>query len=543
MTTGEDEPAHGVTAPRADDVLGLLMLAFDGETVPDWVRARNVEAPPAGFTLFRHHNVRSPHQLRALTDELQAGAPCGLPFLVAADQEGGQFQALGDGPTQFPGAMALGATGDPALAEAVGRAIGTELAAMGVNVLYGPVADVAVTERNPALGIRSFGSDAAAVAAMVAATIRGVRSAGIAAAVKHFPGAGGVETDTHHALGLLAHDRARLEAVDLVPFRAAVEADVDLVMSGHFAVPALTGVDDLPATLAGAVMDGLLRDELGFAGVTITDALDMKALDQGPNQVLDVLAALRAGVDLLLLAIDPEGRDRVTAGLRHAGRRGLLDPVALERSLARVAGLRRGRAMDVARRPDLAVVGGPDHLALSRSVAARSVTLVRDDAGLLPLRLDPGSRILAVMPEPSDLTPADTSSTVAPGLAAALRARHGAVDEVVIPRDPSADDIAAVRSRAGAADVTVIGTVAAEVESGQARLVDAVIGTGRPVVTVALRTPWDLLAYPGAPTHLCTYSILPHALEALADVLTGHAAVEGRLPVPLGSLYPLGHGQ
>ena len=310
-----DGVGEGVTEARGDDVLGLLMLGFEGETaIPDWLDARLDEAPPAGFTLFRFLNVRSPDQVRALTDTLQARAPEGLPFLIAADQEGGQFQALGEGPTQFPGAMALGATRDEALAERVGRAVGIELAAMGVNVCYAPVADVVATRDNPALGIRGFGSEAAAVAGLVAATVRGLRSAGVAATAKHFPGKGRCAIDTHHALGFVDCDRARLDAVELAPFRAAIADGLDLVMSGHFAVPALTGSNLVPATLAGEVMTQLLRSELGFEGVAITDALDMKALDQGPNQVLDVLAALRAGVDLLLLAADPVGRERVTSG-------------------------------------------------------------------------------------------------------------------------------------------------------------------------------------------------------------------------------------
>ena len=533
-----------MTAARATEaaVLELLMLAFEGETVPDWVEARLGDAAPAGFTLFRHHNVRSPEQVRALSDALQAAAPDGLPFLIAADQEGGQFQALGEGPTAFPGAMALGATGDPALAEAVGHAIGTELAAMGVNVCYAPVADVAVTERNPALGIRSFGAEAAPVAEMVAATVRGFRSAGVAATVKHFPGKGAVETDTHHALGIVDHDRARLDAVELVPFRSAIEAGVELVMSGHFAVPSLTGADDLPATLARPVMDGLLRRDLGFGGVAITDALDMHALDQGPNQVLDVLAALRAGVDLLLLAVDPVGRERVTSGLRHAARRGLLDVGGIERSVARVSALRRRLGAAAANRPDLSVVGSAAHGALSRVVAERSITLVRDADGVLPLRLGPTDRILAVMPRPEDLTPADTSSTVAPGLAAALRTVHADVEEIVVAREPDDRAIAAVRERATGAAAIIAGTLAVASGSGQARLVDALLDAGPPVVTVALRTPWDLAAYPTSTTHLCTYSILPGPLEALARVLVGRGEAPGRLPVAMGDLYPLGHG-
>ncbi len=526
----------GRAAPPDGAVLGQLMLAFDGAEAPDWVRERLRTAPPAGFTLFRHHNVRSPAQVRALVEELQAAAPTDLPFLVAADQEGGQFQALGEGPTAFAGAMALGAAGDEALAEAVGRAIGTELAAMGVNVCYAPVADVAVDRHNPALGIRSFGADAPAVAGMVAATVRGIQAAGVAATLKHFPGKGAVAVDTHHALGLVDHDRARLDAVELAPFRSGIAAGARLVMSGHFAVPALTGDPELPATLAGEVMTRLLRDELGFDGVTITDALDMKALDQGPNQVLDVLAALRAGVDLLLLAIDPDGRERVTSGLRHATRRGLVDAVGMTRAIKRIASLRRwvAAATTGLGRPPLSAVGRAEHRALSRELARRSLTLVRDADGLLPLRVPADGGILAVMPRPADLTPADTSSTVAPGLAAALRTVHPAVEDVVTAHEPDDAEIAAVRARAAGAATVVVGTIAAAPGSGQARLVEAILGTGTPTVTVALRTPWDLAAYPAAGTHLCTYSILPDPLAALADALVGRAAPLGRLPVPLG---------
>ena len=533
-----------MTEAGGDDVLGLLMLAFEGETtIPSWLDARLNDAPPAGFTLFRFHNVRSPDQVRALTDTLQARAPEGLPFLIAADQEGGQFQALGEGPTQFPGAMALGATRDTALAERVGRANGTELAAMGVNVCYAPVADVVATRDNPALGIRGYGSGAAAVAGMVAATVRGLRSAGVAATAKHFPGKGRCAVDTHHALGFVDCDRARLDAVELAPFRAAIAEGLDLIMSGHFAVPALTGSDDVPATLAREVMSDLLRSELGFEGVAITDALDMKALDQGPNQVLDVLAALRAGVDLLLLAADPVGRERVTSGLRHASRRRLIDAEGVRRSLGRVAELRRRLApLSGEAQPGLDMVGSDAHRALSREVGARSLTLVRDEAHILPLRLGPEERILAIMPRPVDLTPADTSSTVPPALAGALRTVHPHVDELVVGFAPDEAEIAMARRCAADAAAVVVGTIAAEPGSAQADLVNVLLATGQPVVTAALRTPWDLLAYPDARTHLCTYSVLPDSLEALALALVGRLEPSGKLPVPLGDLYPVGHG-
>ena len=520
------------------------MLAFEGEeTIPDWLDVRLDEAPPAGFTLFRFSNVRSPDQVRALTDALQARAPEALPFLIAADQEGGQFQALGDGSTQFPGAMALGATRDAALAERVGRAIGTELAAMGVNVCYAPVADVVATRDNPALGIRGFGSEAAAVAGFVAATVRGLRSAGVAATAKHFPGKGAVAVDTHHALGIVDHDRARLDAVELAPFRAAIAEGLDLVMSGHFAVPALTGADDVPSTLAREVMTDLLRTELGFEGVSITDALDMKALDQGPNQVLDVLAALRAGVDLLLLAADPVGRERVTSGLRHASRRRLLDSDGVRRSLGRVAELRRRLTPLLGEgRPGLEVVGSAAHRALSREVAARSMTLVRDEAGNLPLRLGPEERILAVMPRPVDLTPADTSSTVPPGLAAALRGVHPSVDELVVGYAPDDAEIATARRCATDAAVVVVGTIAAEPGSAQADLVmrcSRPAGPSSPQRFGPRGTCWRTRTR--APTCARIRSCRIRSRRSRRP-WSGASSHPGSCPSRSASLYPVGHG-
>ena len=376
------------------------------------------------MSLFRFHNVRSPGQVLELTSAFQrAGAaaphaapadPSGSsPMLVAADQEGGQFIGLGEGSTAFAGNMALGAVDDVGLTERVGRAIGTEARAMGVNVVYAPVLDLATNPANPALGIRSFGDSPEAVGSHGAAMVRGLQAAGVAATVKHAPGMGHISSDTHHGLAVASAERSVLDAREFVPFRAAFAAGARLAMSGHVALPAVTGRDDLPGTLSRAVMTDLLRRDLGFEGVTISDALDMRALAQGPAQVLDVLAAVRAGVDLLLASADPEALARIEETLVRAVARELLDPAEVAATERRVAALRAwlGSAGPA---PDLSVVGSAEHLALAAELAARSITLVRDPGGLLPLTGESGP-ILAVMPRPADLTPADTSSTVAPG--------------------------------------------------------------------------------------------------------------------------------
>jgi beta-N-acetylhexosaminidase len=531
-----DHPA----APGSDDaVLGRLMLAFEGTELPAWTADRLATAPAAGITLFGHVNVSGAAQVRALTDALQAAAPDGLPLLVAADQEGGQLMVLGDG-TPFAGNMALGATGDSGLAERVARAIGTELRAVGITVNYAPVCDLASNPDNPGLGARSFGDDPTAAASLAAATVRGLQAAGVAATAKHFPGKGEVSVDTHHELGSVPHDRDRMAAVELVPFRAAFEAGARLVMSGHFAIPAMTGNPSLPATVSSGVMDHLLRDDLGFAGVAISDAIDMKALAQGPTQVVELIAAVRAGVDLLLCTPDRASQEQATEALRLAARRELFEPAALARSAGRIVALRTWAGQGV--QPDLDVVGSAAHETLARELAERALTLVRNDAGIVPLQLAPDARVLAVMPRPRNLTPADSSESVAPGLAQALRRRLPSAEEVVTGHPPSADEIAAVRQRATGADLVVVGTINAWFDAAQAELVDALLATGVPVVTVALRVPFDLARYPTAATHLCTYSILPPSLEALVAGLMGEIPFEGRLPAAIPGLVPTGHG-
>jgi beta-N-acetylhexosaminidase len=457
-------------------------------------------------------------------------------MLVAADQEGGQLIALGDDTTAFAGNMALGAVDDVGLTERVGLAIGSEARAMGVNVVYAPVLDVASDPANPALGIRSFGDDPNAVARHGSAMVRGLQAAGVAATVKHAPGMGHISADTHHGLAVVAAERSVLDAREFVPFRAAFAAGARLAMSGHMALPAVSGREDLPGTLSRAVMTDLLRRDLGFEGVTISDALDMAALAQGPAQVLDVVAAVRAGVDLLLAAADPEALARIEDALVRAVSRALLDPAEMAATERRVAALRAwlGSAGPA---PDLSVVGSAEHRALAVELAVRSITLVRDPGGLLPL-LDgatDGGPILAIMPRPADLTPADTSSTVVPGLAAALRRYHRDVDEIVVDQAPDAASIAAVRDRAARARTVVIGTIDGHRQRAQIDLVEAVAATGTPVIAVALRGPWDVAAYPSSVTALATYSILPDSLEALAAMLAGKADALGRLPVAVES--------
>lgn len=522
--------------PDPAPTAGSALVTFDGTELSEEAARLLGDPAVAGVSLGRHRNVRDAAQVRALVDAVQAAEGSdGPPRLVAADQEGGQLTTFGEGFTPFPGNLALGAIGDAGLAERVAAATARELRAVGVNVNYAPVCDLALNPRNASLGIRSFGDDPAAVAPLVAATVRGLEGGGVAATAKHFPGAGDIEADPHHELPLLPHPRDRLVAVEAEPFRAAIGAGASLVMLGHLAVPGVSGRADLPASVSEAVIGDLLRRELGFDGVAVSDALDMRALGQGLSQAVEAVAALRAGEDLLLLWNEVESERRLLDALAVAARRGLLDPAARETSRRRVERLRRRLAG--ATRPDLEVVGCAEHRALAREVAERSITLVRDDAAVLPLSPDVG-RVAVVTVRPADLTPADTSSTVRLELADTIRARHPDVDAFETSHPPTTSEIGALRERVADAGVVVLGTLDASRDPRQADLVEAMFDAGPPVVWVAMRTPWDLHVRPAAPTYVCTYGILRPQMEALTAALWGDAPFAGTPPVAMDAWAP-----
>lgn len=519
-----------------------MMLAFVGKEAPQRVLSLLAEREIAGFTLFRSFNYQSPAQVRELTTLIQKAVTDsgGRQLFFAADQEGGQLNALGEGTTQFAGNMALGAVDDLGLTKKVGQALGRELRAMGVNVNYAPVCDLNTNPDNPGLGIRSFGDDPNTVAEHCAAIVTGLKLSGVAASLKHFPGAGESSIDSHHQLPVIDHAKERLDAVELPPFKAAIDAGADMIMSGHFAIPVLTGDKSIPATISRAVMHDFARNELAFEGVMITDALDMGPMVQGEGQIVNVIAAVRAGVDLLLLTADWEAQEKLDAGLKQAYTRGLIHDDDLIPSIERINKLKDWMAQF--EQPDLDVVGCAEHQALAQELAERSLTLVRNDANLLPLQLPSSARIAIVTPAFQDLTPADTSSYLKPSLANAVRQYHANVDEFVTAHSPSDKEIASLKDQLSKFDIIIAGSISASLNPQQSVLIQTLLELDIPIITVALRTPYDLTAYQQTQTHICTYSIHPQSMDALAAALWGQIPFQGKLPTVIPGLYDRGYG-
>ena len=508
-----------------------FLLSFTGRrNVPEELRAIFKRQHVGGIVLFRARNMGTLEELRALTGELQeAAAAAGQPpLLIAADQEGGQLMAIGQA-TPFPGNMALGAARSERLAYRVGRAIARELAATGVNVDFAPVCDVNNNPANPVVGTRSFGEDPKLVGALSGAMVRGLQAGGVAATAKHFPGHGDTGSDSHLAAPVLPHDLRRIRRVELPPFRAAIAAGARLVMTAHVVLPAFNGGGDTPATVCGALLDGLLRRELGFEGLIVTDAMDMHAMEQGPGYIADAMAAVNAGVDLVLFNHDLARVEPAWATIVQAARRGLLSAERIQASAARVLALKKW--LRKREQPELSVVRSNEHCSLACEVARQSITLVRDREGLIPLRLPPDARVAVVTPAPKDLTPADTSSYIVPELASAAHRHHANIEGFTIPMNPSDAEVRSLCATFADYDLVLAGTINAIAAPGQAALVSALVRQGTRVVAIAMRLPYDADAYPAAPTCVSTYSILPPSMDAVADALWGKADFPGRLPV------------
>ncbi|WNM39060.1 glycoside hydrolase family 3 N-terminal domain-containing protein [Micromonospora halotolerans] len=533
---------YGETADTTDPAMVSINRSFLGVDNAAQAVARY---HLGGIIYFAYAgNTRSPQQVAELSNGIQRAAGdehLGVPVLVSTDQEQGAVVRLGPPATQFPGNMALAAGRSVADAGTAARITGQELRAVGINQDLAPVSDVNINPANPVIGVRSFGEDPALAAEMVAAQVTNYQEAGVAATLKHFPGHGDTAVDSHSGLPVISHSREEWERIDLPPFKAAIARGVDAVMTAHIVVPALDPSGD-PATLSRPILTGLLRDELGYDGVVITDSLGMAGVRQKYGDDRVPVLALKAGVDMLLNPpVMQVAYDAVLAAVRN----GELTERRIDESVARVLRLKWHRGIVHSPYVDTAAVAGtvgtPDHLAAAQEITDRTTTLLRDDADTLPLV--PQERVLVTGWD----DPATPTTTAA--LGRALNDRGLAVDVLSTGEKPTQKRIDAARAAARAHPVTVVVTNRATTDTGQQRLVRALLATGTRLVVVAVRDPYDVSSFPGVPTYLATYVFNDVAMSSLAAVLTGAIQPGGRLPVtipdpahPGTALFPFGAG-
>ncbi|MFF7972681.1 glycoside hydrolase family 3 N-terminal domain-containing protein [Streptomyces sp. NPDC007905] len=496
------------------------------------------------------HNTRDPHQIADLSNGIQKASleqPRGLPVLIATDQEHGIVCRVGRPATLFPGAMAIGAGGSRSDARALGRISGAELRAMGINQDYSPDADVNVNPANPVIGVRSFGADPAAVAALVAAEVKGYQASRVAATAKHFPGHGDTAVDSHTGFPVITHSRDLWERLDAVPFRAAIEAGIDSIMTAHIQFPALDDSGD-PATLSRPILTGILRGELGYDGVVVTDSLGMEGVRTKYGDDRVPVLALKAGVDQLL---NPPSIDVAWRAVLKAVQDGELTEARLDQSILRILRLKaRLGLLDRTHVTHSGVdrtVGTGAHLAVADRIAERTTTLLVNEGGVLPLDSSTAPRILVVGADPA--SPSGTTGPPTGVLATALTELGFTATALPTGTAPSAAAVAKAVAAAQDADAVVVGTYNVTAGSAQRTLVERLLATGRPVVVIAIRNPYDVAQLTSVKACLASYSWTDVELRAAARVIAGRVAPRGRLPVPVQRaddpaqvLYPLGHG-
>ncbi|MEW6281858.1 MAG: beta-N-acetylhexosaminidase, partial [Candidatus Eremiobacterota bacterium] len=382
----------------------LLMIDIPDTAMTEDTRRHLSETAWNGVILFAK-NVQSRQQVVELVEAIHEASPI-RPW-ISVDQEGGlvdrfRFPEM----SLSPGLMALGAAGDPELTCQAHRIMGDELADLGIGIDFAPCLDVNVNPQNPIIGARSFGEDPERVARLGQAAIRGLRDGGVASCAKHFPGHGDTSLDSHMALPVVPHDRARLEQVELKPFQAAVDAGVEAIMTAHIVFPAFDPTPGLPATLSHPILTGLLREKMGYDGVIVTDSLSMKAIADHYGMGEAAVRSVEAGADLVLALGTLEDQKQAFQALLAAVRQGRLSEARLDRSLQRLFALKRKFPGRASRRHTF---DAQAHQELMGRIAAASITLVKND-GVLPLST---GNILVLSPDLLPLTPLGEVSATA----------------------------------------------------------------------------------------------------------------------------------
>jgi beta-glucosidase-like glycosyl hydrolase len=486
----------------------------------------------------------------SLLNRLQAIAP--IPLLVTADFETGVGFRM-EGATTFPRAMAFGAAGDTRLAYEAGRITALEARGIGVHVNFAPVVDVNNNPRNPVINTRSFGEDPARVGELASAYVEGLTDGGMLATVKHFPGHGDTDVDSHRGLPIILHPRERLDRIELPPFRAGIAAGAAGVMTAHIQLPEIEPDEETPATVSDRIVNRLLRDDLGFDGLVFTDSMRMRAVADMVPPAEAAARAVAAGHDVVLHSPDDT---EAFAGIKDAVERGAVTKARIDAAVGRILtakarlGLHRTRAVSLDTLP--LIVGTRAHRAVAREVSERSLTLLKDERNHLPLRVSRNGEILylSVLDYPSGWGIGAPSRTFIPE----LEERWPNVTAVELSDRTSLSEIELVRETASRYDAIVTGVFVRTASfSGRMDLSDELVrlleslarestAAGRPFVTVFFGNPYAATFLTDLPAILLTYDFYDLAETSAVRALSGETAIGGRLPIALGDQFPIGHG-
>jgi beta-N-acetylhexosaminidase len=398
-----------------------------------------------------------------------------------------------------------------------------------------PVMDVNNNPANPVIGVRSFGEDPQLVARLGAAMVRGYKAAGMITCLKHFPGHGDTAVDSHLSLPVIPYDMQRLEAIELLPFKSAIEAGADSVMIAHMYLPALMQDEMVPATLSRTVVTELLRKKLGFTGLIVSDCMEMQAVSDTVGTEQGMVGALKAGIDLVLVSHQYTRQRGSIEAVQAAVQDGTLSGERIQEAAEHVMQL-KARVLSWDNLPDtkaIALIGSEAQQKLRDRAYELSTTVVKDEGGLVPLRLQPEQPLYVLFLQPSTSTKAIDAGLSGDALIEQIRKRHNRIDIMSIASSPTPDQYESINRTVNEAAITIVVTANANLDAYQGELVRQLLKSGRNIIGVAAYNPYDLLAFPGLSTYLVTYEYTQPAFAALVRVLFGEIPAQGHLPISL----------
>jgi beta-N-acetylhexosaminidase len=523
-----------LAAMTLDQKIGqMIVTGLEDAQISPEVCAFIKELAPGGIT-YQRPSLPHPDSVRQFSADLQTCARDAqvVPLLIMTAHEGEYVDRFQDGATSFPSLLAQGATGQPEVAFQVAYASGLELTYSGINMIMGPVADVLLNYDNEVVSQRTFGGNAEVVGEFVARAVAGYSQAGVIPVLKHFPGHGGVADDSHQVLPIDWVDRQALQENYLPPFRKGLEAGAPVVMLSHVAYPNITGLD-WPATLA-APISRLLREDLSFKGVIMSDSMRMKALTRGLMTISEAgIQGVIAGVDLLLFNSPDHARD-YHADMLVAMQQGRLSIQQLDDIVRRILALKAAWGLSASAQSQPPAPDWQAHQHLAEQVGRQAVALLKNEAGLLPISPQV-RRILAIAP--------GTEWDLYPRLKARLEARGIEVELVNYPNpwDGPVRDEALLNNltdEAAGYDLALVFTWQAHLnrltfeDTWQARLVNKLLDRSIPLAAIAIKSPTDILEYPRVQTYLAMFGTTPGQEQALLDILLGDQEPQGQNPLP-----------
>ena len=563
----EEVLAYRVDQMGLEEKVGqLFMVAFrqeDGKPVTTATGAIKAELQKyhlGGVILFGENFIDIEQTVTLTMDLQQAAGP--IPLFIAVDQEGGRVNRFHFG-TNLPGNMALGASGKVSNAYIAGNILGKELAVLGINTNLAPVLDINVNQDNPVIGVRSFGADGQVVTKMGAAYIQGLHAGGVMAVVKHFPGHGDTLLDSHLGLPIVLYGKSRLSELEIQPFRENVSA-TDMVMAAHIAFPALDDTKVIskkdgqpvfvPASFSHKILTDLLRESLGYEGVIITDALEMKAITEHFGTEEAVVGAIQAGADILLM---PSDLPKAYAGVIKAIKTGVISEERINQSVKRILRLKhqwiipknipRSMLLAAAR----SIVGSKEHKEQERKLAYEAVTLLKNEEGSLPLTAERDSNIVVAAPQLEILNVMGEAVLTQMKAGGYQKAKMTAISyenlgELTIAQKTMIDE----------SHTVILATYSSTLASrmpGQTATADFAAAlikyadlADKKMIVIAMGTPYDILYLQEAKAYLAVYGTNAANIQAGMAAIFGNINPDGRLPVSIqnqGTIsYKIGYG-